>query len=304
MEVEYLRTFLAVLDEEGFAAAGRRLHLSPASVSERVQRLEQEVGAPLVDRRPLALTAAGATLEPAARRIVADVDAVLDAVAGPSRHAAPLTVGVMAGGAVELNAPIRAALERVLPGCRISWWDLPLADTEAAVLDGRVDVAILRSPVQHPGLETLQLFLTHRLVLAARNGPFGSSLGLTVADLGDHAVTGISERHGRAFQEFFRLGPERNGELAPVVEVDTFGQAFRTVVSGRAVAVPSALAVRVFDLPRSVVAVRLGDAAPSGPVAVCRRQDRRSTVRLFMSVVGHVSRTCRHLVPDCLGASV
>lgn len=57
-----MRSFAAVAEAGGFAAAARKLDLSPAVVTKRVQRLEQHIGARLFNRdtRNVGLTEAGA----------------------------------------------------------------------------------------------------------------------------------------------------------------------------------------------------------------------------------------------------
>ena len=74
--VEHLATFAAIVDEGSFEGAARRLHITPSAVSQRVKAMEQRIGSVLVQRsRPLAVTAAGATVLRVARqldRLVAD----------------------------------------------------------------------------------------------------------------------------------------------------------------------------------------------------------------------------------------
>ncbi|MEP6642264.1 MAG: LysR family transcriptional regulator, partial [Gaiellales bacterium] len=269
---------MAVLDEDGFAAAARRLGLSRATVTERVQALERDIGAQLLIRSPLMLTDAGLAFESHARQLLAAVSAAIAEVANPrAADDGPLWIGLMAGGAAELNPVLFAALRRALPRCRVAPVELPLADTERALIDARVDVAILRSPV-HAALRTVQLFLAPRAALVAENGRFGAAASLTVADLGDVAVTGVSSGHSKAFTDFFRLRPDRNGHALPAVFVDTYADAARAIIADRAVAVPSSDASRLLPAPPGLKYLPLVDALPSGAVAACRRHDRRRQV--------------------------
>jgi molybdate transport repressor ModE-like protein len=85
LEVRHCRVLLAVHDQGGVAAAARTLGLSQSTVSETLLALERVVGAPVTLRRPgkeAALTAAGETLLPHARALIAVADAALAAVAG------------------------------------------------------------------------------------------------------------------------------------------------------------------------------------------------------------------------------
>ena len=89
-------------------------------MTERIQTLERDVGAPLIVRSPLMLTDAGLVLESHARRVLREVADALDAVANPSAvDHDPLWVGLMAGGAAELNPVLTTALRRAIPDCRI-----------------------------------------------------------------------------------------------------------------------------------------------------------------------------------------
>ena len=82
--------FVTVVDEGGLAAAGRRLHISPAMMSKRLSRLEERLGAKLVHRttRRLALTPAGERLHADLRGILAALDEAERRVTGAAAIAA------------------------------------------------------------------------------------------------------------------------------------------------------------------------------------------------------------------------
>ncbi|UOR01722.1 LysR family transcriptional regulator ArgP [Leucobacter allii] len=70
LPIEHLATFAAILEEGSFEGAARRLHITPSAVSQRVRAMEQRTGSVLLQRsRPVAVTAAGATVLRAARQI-------------------------------------------------------------------------------------------------------------------------------------------------------------------------------------------------------------------------------------------
>ena len=50
MDLRRLRLFLAVVDEGGFTAAARAVHVAQPAVSLAVRELEEELGAPLLVR--------------------------------------------------------------------------------------------------------------------------------------------------------------------------------------------------------------------------------------------------------------
>ncbi|UWF51537.1 LysR substrate-binding domain-containing protein [Pseudomonas sp. N3-W] len=67
-----LKTFVTVVDEEGFSRAAQKLHLTQSAVSGHVRRLEEQIGKPLLTRttRSQQLTPDGARLVSYARTIL------------------------------------------------------------------------------------------------------------------------------------------------------------------------------------------------------------------------------------------
>ncbi len=76
MELEQLRIFVALCEEEGFSSAARRLYKSHSSVSRALSALERELGVRLCerDRRSFALTDAGRTLYEGASALLREAD--------------------------------------------------------------------------------------------------------------------------------------------------------------------------------------------------------------------------------------
>ena len=79
-----MNVFVAVAEMEGFAAAARRLNMSPPAVTRAVSALEDRLGVRLLTRttRVVRVTEAGARYLEDARRIMADFDEADAAAAG------------------------------------------------------------------------------------------------------------------------------------------------------------------------------------------------------------------------------
>src|SRR5688500_602335 len=88
-EILDLRAFLSVVELESFHRAADALHLSQPALSRRIQKLEQVIGAPLLERttRHVSATALGTELVPLVRRMLEEFDGSLFAVrdVGPNR---------------------------------------------------------------------------------------------------------------------------------------------------------------------------------------------------------------------------
>jgi DNA-binding transcriptional LysR family regulator len=137
-----IQAFAEVVDSSGFGRAGKRLGLSKSMVSRRVARLEGELGAQLLSRttRGVVATEAGLAFKAHADRVLAELDAARDAVAGDDgeltgklRIAAPLTFG-----ATHL-APVLAELARRHPALSI---ETEYADRFVDLIAERFDVAV------------------------------------------------------------------------------------------------------------------------------------------------------------------
>jgi DNA-binding transcriptional LysR family regulator len=158
--------FVCIVDEGGLAAAGRRLHISPAMMSKRLARLEERLGAKLVHRttRRLALTPAGERLHTDLRGILAALDEAERRVSGAS---------AMASGPLRITAPtsfgrmhLAPYLQRFIDTHPKVELTVDLSDVFADLIESRADLAIRITADPGPGL-TAQRLATNRRILCA-----------------------------------------------------------------------------------------------------------------------------------------
>ena len=104
-----MNVFVAVAEEQGFAATARRLHLSPPAVTRAVAALEQQLGVKLLNRttRFVRVTEAGRRYLEDAKRILEDVKTADETAAGI--NAAPR-------GQLVITAPVLFGRMFVMPG--------------------------------------------------------------------------------------------------------------------------------------------------------------------------------------------
>ncbi len=117
LDLNLLPLFLAVAEEQSFAAAARRLGVTRSAVSQGVQRLENACGIALVVRttRSVRLTEAGQKLLAMLSRPMADIGAALEDLGGDTRPAGHLKIAVTSIADAFLSGRCWAALRRRIP---------------------------------------------------------------------------------------------------------------------------------------------------------------------------------------------
>lgn len=121
MEIEELRTFVAIAEAGGVSPAARRLGLSKSIVSRRLLRLEQELGVQLLARntRGSTLTEAGTTFREAAANACSMMDAARETLHPEGELQGRLRVAAPYIYATTHIAPVLAEMARRHPKLQI-----------------------------------------------------------------------------------------------------------------------------------------------------------------------------------------
>jgi DNA-binding transcriptional LysR family regulator len=165
--LSWMRAFVAVADEGGFAPGARRLAVSPPVVTRQVAALEQHLGARLLERttRQVRITEAGARYLVDCKRVLGELEDIEAAVGG--LHQSPrgllsLTASVMFGRLfvapllVEFLAKHPDVTARAL-----------LVDHLVDLLDERLDVAIRIAKIEDSTLTAARVGSVRRITCAS-----------------------------------------------------------------------------------------------------------------------------------------
>ena len=172
--VRHLRYFTVVAEELHFGNAAIRLGMAQPPLSQRIKRLEEELGVRLFDRsaRQVRLTEAGRLLLGEAREIVARVDRLRELV----RHGASAVL--RAGRPARPGRGGDRRTGRRVPrdatptyGCAPA--EIWTADQVVALTEGTIDVGIVRHPVTRPGSELRRRCWSSARRAAGRGRPAG-----------------------------------------------------------------------------------------------------------------------------------
>ena len=170
MELDQLRSFVAVAEVRSFTRAASLAHLTQPAISRQIARLEGELGVRLFERygRRVECTPDGKLLLPLAKAIVARTD---DAARMMREHAGMLSSRVRVGstGTVfgHLLSPILASFIKTYPKIHLDLIERDDTLLEDGVFSGELDCAIItawgssRAAVMH--------LLTEEILLVIRD---------------------------------------------------------------------------------------------------------------------------------------
>lgn len=140
-----LQHFLLVVAHGSFTVAARHAHLAQPSLSASIARLEEAMGARILERLPRGArpTAAGEALIPHARATLAGLEAGRRAVAEiEGLRAGSVTVGGGATACTYLLPPILTAFRASHPGIVLRVREILSPDVGLAVAEGELDLGI------------------------------------------------------------------------------------------------------------------------------------------------------------------
>ncbi|MFP1626378.1 LysR family transcriptional regulator [Streptomyces sp. 5K101] len=285
IELRHLRCFLAIAEESSVTRAAARLNLTQPSVSRSLAALERHLGTRLVDRSThhLALTAEGRAFRDKAAAAVAAFDEALDA---GRLLRTPLRLGHAWAALGPYTTPLLRRWGREQPETPLEL--LRVDDRTAGLTSGRVDAAVLRGPVDTPGLVTALLFTEARVAAVTADGLLAERAALTLADLATGPVV-LNTVSGMTTPD---LWPP-DARPADTLTVGNTDDWLTAIAAGRAAGVSAASTAELHTHPG--VAYRpLTDAPPVPVLLAWRATSPHPAVRALLALTRQVVTTGPH----------
>jgi len=201
LNLDQLRTLLAVVESGSFSAAARKLNLSQPAVSAQIRELERRFGVQLLERlgKRAHVTPPGRDLVDAATDVFKACDNAetvmrryRDGWIGRVRISTTITAQMY------VLPPILRRLSEEHPGVELHVRNLPTRESVAAILQNEIDLAIVTMPVDERQLKVSQLW-TEPLVAIYPSGTRGLPDKVTPAHvlqdtlLLEHAQAGVHQ---------------------------------------------------------------------------------------------------------------
>jgi DNA-binding transcriptional LysR family regulator len=199
MDLDQLRTFVAVAEAQSLTRAMDTLHLSLPAISRRLSSLEEELGVALLSRstRRVALTQTGREFLPRARRLLDELEeSLLGIRETAARRRGLVTIACIPTAAYYFLPATLADFAKRFPIVRVRVMDLSADGVIDAVATGGVEFGIGMEGAVHPEVEFRPLRRDPFVLACRRDHPLAKKRVLKWADLIDEPLVGVSRRSG------------------------------------------------------------------------------------------------------------
>lgn len=196
LSLHALEQFVALARTRNFTRAAEELHLSQPALSRAIQKLEDQLGQPLFERKPreVLLTDLGELLHERAREILQLVEDTFSELAEAGRR------GRIRLGAIPTIAPyflpgVLSRFAELHPEVRVS----VLEDTTEVLVKrcslGEIDLAIVALPILARHLQVESLFDEELLLVLPAGHPLAGVKKLTMEAVEPHPFVMLNEAH-------------------------------------------------------------------------------------------------------------
>ncbi|KQV90221.1 LysR family transcriptional regulator [Massilia sp. Root351] len=296
-QVHLMNVFVAVGEEESFAAAARRLDLSPAAITRAVSALEEQLGVKLLLRttRNVRMTEAGRRYMDDSRNILASIAEANEAAAGV--NSAPkgnlsVTASVLFGKSFIMPCIVHF-LERY-PEVEVSAYFL---DRVVNLVDEGIDVAVRIGHLPDSSLKALRVGQVRRVLCAAPEYLAKNGVPQHPADLLRHTIIAASGISPRVEWKFGAVDDPTMVRMKPRLMVTSNDSAIDAAVGGLGICrlLSYQIAGELQDGRLKIILAEYEEAP--WPVHVLHRESKfgSSKVRNFIDLLAAHLRAHPHL---------
>lgn len=228
MDLDQLRYFLRVAERQNFTRAAEDLDISQPALSRSIQKLEEELGQPVFERRArsLSLTDAGALLQARAQQVLTLLEDTRAEITDDGQS------GRVRIGAIPTIAPyflpdVLRKFSREFPKATLIVQENTTDALLKSCTQGEIDLAILALPVPARYLEVEELFEEELLLVLPPDHPLTEVEKIRLTDVEPYPFVLLDEAHclsdnivsfcrQRSFQP---VAVERTSQLVMVQEL-------------------------------------------------------------------------------------
>lgn len=228
MEFDQLRYFLRVAELQNFTRAAEELGISQPALSRSIQRLEDELGQPVLERKTksLALTDAGTLLVSRAQEVLAIIDDTKAEICDDGE------TGRIRIGAIPTIAPyflpdLLRSFSTDFPRANVIVQEEVTDKVLKSCSDGEIDLAIIALPIPAKYLEVEELFQEELVLVLPMGHPLTEQSKIRLCDVEAFPFVLLDEAHclSESIASFCRdrschpVAVERTNQLAMIQEL-------------------------------------------------------------------------------------
>lgn len=198
MTIVQLQYVVAVDNLRHFAEAAEYCHVTQPTLSMQLQKLEQELGVKLFDRskQPVIPTENGKEVIAQARRILSEVDELQNII--DQKHGSPtgeLKVGIIPTLAPYLLPLFVQSFTEKYPKVKLAVHEMTTEAIIARLREGRLDVAILVTPLNEKGIGEHVLFYEKLIAYVSKKNSLFKKQYLLSKDIDPRKLWLLEEGH-------------------------------------------------------------------------------------------------------------
>jgi LysR family transcriptional regulator, regulator for metE and metH len=191
MDVRHLEMVAAVAASGSVTKAASTLHLTQSAVSHQLRALEQRLGTPLFLRlgKRMVITPAGERVLATARKVLEELAAAeVDVRRLATDRASVLRVCTQCNTGYHWLPPLIDVFRRKHPAVEVSIAVECTIRPVEALLEGRLDLAIVTQPVHNEHVRVRPLFADEHAAIVAPDHPFASRPFVRAEDFADERL--------------------------------------------------------------------------------------------------------------------
>jgi len=287
-----LRYIVAVAQERSFGRAAGKCFVSQPALSVAIQKLEDELGAPLFERgkSEVTVTPVGERIVEQAQRVLEEAARIKEiAQAGRNQLVGPLRLGVIYTVAPYLLPDLIPALHERAPQMPLEIEEDLTENLEVALKSGRIDAAIVALPFSPPGVVTVYLYEEPFQVVVPQGHKWAKRKSVSPDELTQEHT--ILLNVGHCFRDqVLDSCPELNRSDTRVTRTNSLETVRNMVASGLGISVLPRDALTPKYHSQLVVPVPFAKPAPSRRVALAARKSfpRPEAIAAIRDAVGDV----------------
>ena len=196
MEIDQLRYFLKVAERGNFTRAAEELGISQPALSRSIQKLEDELGQPVFERktRSVALTEAGTLLQSRAQQVLTMLEDTMSEITDDGES------GRVRVGAIPTIAPyflpkILQQFSKEFPKASLIVQESTTDALLKSCTQGEIDLAILALPLPAKYLEVEELFEEELLLVLPPDHPLIKKEKIRLNDVEPYPFVLLDEAH-------------------------------------------------------------------------------------------------------------